>query len=330
MNNLAKLTLLLSAACPMLLGQAAPKAADPQPKAQSAAKQQAPKTPPPKAPDTAKEQAPQTPQPPPKPPAPPLLGTQTKFEEITIDGKQIQLETRIIKMIHADPYELEDILIRLSSDLDGTYLEPFDVSGGKGIIVKDIPSAVAAISRTAQLFDVPGNPADTDADVDYRSFDVRVDVIWAAPVGYQLFPTNKATPPNLSDVIDRIKRTLNYHTFTHGGTYMQKVSADGKNVKSAGAVVSPLKDTPTGIGFEWELKTVRTPENYRTDNKLRGNFSARYFRASIQEANIDLMPGQKAIIGTTMVDQDVAMIVVVSVDTEPKKGDSFFIQDRKK
>jgi len=301
MNNLAKLTFLLSAACPMLFGQSAPKAADPQPKAQSAAKEQPSQMPPPKAPNAAKEQSPQ---PPPKPPAPPLLGQQEK------------LTTQAIKLNHADPNELLSILEKLSSfpDLSDAYVNKFETSGAKGIIVKDTPSVVATIVRTASLLDVPNTEPDTVTDEEYLSFDFRVDVIWAAANGYD-FPTKKATPPYLSDVIGTITKTFNYRIYAHGGTFTQRVSADGKSIKSQGAVVSPLKDIPGSLGVEWELKTYKTPARlypYANRNKLRGNFSASYFRAIIREANIDLKPGQKNVIGTTMVNQDVAMIVVVS------------------
>jgi hypothetical protein len=213
----------------------------------------------------------------------------------------------VFKLDYADPYEIIAILEKFSSKDKASFLETFETSNTKGIIAKDFQPNISSMHRAVIALDVP-----TASDEEALSFDFRVDVIWAsngeAPLGNQV-------PQSLADVVSTISSTLNYKHFAHGGTYTQKVSTNGRPLESNGVIISPSKDMVGASYFSWELKDPK--KNFFADGLL-GSFSARFApRAGngvrISDAKINLRSGHKSVIGTTMVDQSIAMIVVVSI-----------------
>ncbi|MDR2561269.1 MAG: hypothetical protein LBC63_05830 [Holophagales bacterium] len=208
---------------------------------------------------------------------------------------------------YADPYEIAGILEKFrTKSLEGTILEAFETSSAKGIIARDTSLVLATITRAVAALDVP-TAVSGDEPGEENQFDLRFDVIWASnsknPVGDEI-------PAFLKDTASTIVKTLNYRFLAHGGTFMQTVSDNGK-AYGGGTITRPHKDIHFGTygqNFTWELKTSNKYNDY-----ISGLFSAQYAGGQISNAKIELKPGQKVVIGTTMIGEGIAMIVVISV-----------------
>jgi len=193
-------------------------------------------------------------------------------------------------------------------------MEAFETSSAKGILARDTSLALATITRAVAALDVPSaQSSDEEAPV---KFNLRIDVIWASngnrPIGGPI-------PAFLTDTASTISKTLNYSNLVHAGTFMQSVSS-GKSAGD-GTIPRPHKDIYVSAmqNFVWHLRTLKNDFNSDHD-RISGLFSARYgIAGAISEAKIDLKPGQKVIIGTTMVGEGIAMIVVLSVSKPEEK-----------
>jgi len=214
------------------------------------------------------------------------------------------LDYALIIIKHRDPVSVANTLGFLHSGHKDAFMQPSTMDADiKVIAVKDFPENIAMIRSSIEKLDVPVPKS--------IPINLRIDVIWASQKELtNLMPSGRITS-HLSDVVANISKTLNYKYFSEAATTTSVVTNNyASGTMFFGFPWYSSKDVQMFKQFIWNL----APNTNSTDSDhiVSGKFNMQFSAASMSNVNIELKDKEKVILGTTI--GDLAMIVVVSAE----------------
>ncbi|MBS1785677.1 MAG: hypothetical protein JST24_09645 [Acidobacteria bacterium] len=224
------------------------------------------------------------------------------------------MRSRLILVQHASPYMLRDLLRPLLSAGSGSTMDAMDRDGMRALTIRDFPENLAAIEEAVKRLDVDA-PA-------RKQVEFHIHILFAT----KQESAGAAVPDELKDVLDSLKSTLAYRSYTPVASFVQR-AADGAEVVEGQGQAEMTIRTPKGeaqampLILKWgiyHLAVATGPDGKPAISFPKFELSAYESLGSNQgarlasiETNLAMKDGDKVVVGTSMI-RDKALVVVVT------------------
>lgn len=258
--------------------------------------------PPPKAPS-----APAVPAVPPPPPPP---------EPDAVVCKDFRSKLFVVQ--HRSAHQLRDALKALTSGAKGSVIEATERDGMKTLTVRDFPENLATIESALKRLDVPTTAR--------KEVELHIHVLFAS----KHEGASTGLPEELKDVLQSLRATLSYRSFTPATTFVQRITSGAWNASGRGQSELPAETSKGDKGnaqfqFDWRIGTLRVeaiPEGSDALVFEKFSLSAMEHRGDKLEtlaqvgSDLTLKTGEKVVVGTTTL-KEKGLIVVLTAKVLP-------------
>lgn len=260
----------------------------------------------------AQPPAPPTPKAPPAPAAP---AAPPAPEYIT----HKDFRSKLFILQHRSAHQMRDALKALTSGAPGAVIEATEREGMKTLTVRDFPENLATIESALKRLDVPS--------ASQKVVELHIHVCFAS----KQEGASGSFPDELKDVLQSLRTTLSYRTFTPATTFVQRITpsdwagASGRGQVELWQESSKGVRTSSPVQFDWRIARLRietTPESGSSVVLEKFNLSAADYRGDKLEilaqvgSDLTLKSGEKVIVGTTTL-RDKGLIVVLTAKILP-------------
>lgn len=225
------------------------------------------------------------------------------------------MKSRLILVQHASPYLLHDLLRPMLSGAPGSTLDAMDKDGIRALAVRDFPENLAAIEEAVKRLDteVPAR----------KQVEFHVHVLFASKEG-----DSGPVPDELKEVLDSLKATLAYRSYTVVASFVQRAADGAENVEDQGQAqmaARSSKGEAQNLDLRWGLyhlalskgadgKVVITVPKFEL-TAYEATPTGQGRRLASLETNLAIKDGEKVVVGTSMI-RDKALVVVVTAKVE--------------
>jgi len=221
------------------------------------------------------------------------------------DGASVSAyKSRIFQVKNRRPDQLVNALRALGSGAPNTEISPSNELGT--ISVRDFPENIATIGEAIERLDVPEGPRD----------DVEIHL-------HVLIASRGATTPSadlpqeIRNAVAQLQNTLAYTSFSLLAPIVQRASADGSE-RSGATSSGQLTSTSPGAELPYSYRIERISRATDTSGASRVNLGLFRFdlggslgTATIA-SNLSLRDGEQVVVGTAMLRNGQALVLVVS------------------